>query len=194
MPAYIDLQYAARLTGLTRANLYQLKETGFIASDENDKLSEDDVMRYGSYGAKHRYESGLKNIEEGDAIAFAAPLTGQGLDPKLALSQKHGLARALEALEAAGRPLKEDEFITGWWAISDEKLERLLEDEAPILGVVGGVVVEAAQICGVSPAPYPRNRKALILRKVSESRLEELRGYVPRINQSGVYVKLPAAD
>lgn len=179
---------AQRDSGISRTSLEHLQRAGIIGQ-KGSKVHTDDLSMLKKW-RETEYITGKDNIDLTGPIGFAVPITAPDLSPDLELSETNSAEDAREGVEEQGITLAPNQFLAGWWSCKREMVEHLLETRAPLVGVTGGFVTCGAWIDGLA-LEHPRNlRKAFIATRMTDEEMEDFRGYVPRINQSGVYFKL----
>lgn len=184
-PTRISAAAFQRITGIKRYALEALQEAGVI----KEKPDRDDLHLIERW-KQREYVTGKDNIREGiDRLGLAVPLTNPDLSPDLELTSLNGADIAQEAVKKTGYRLSDRQFLTGWWNVHTDNAERLARERSPILGVTGGFVTCGAWIDAIAMV-HPLNlRKAFVVTQMTDLEIEEYRGYVTRINQSGTYFR-----
>lgn len=185
---WVSASEARRILNLGRTQLEALVNNGRIAST-GSKLWRADVDHFAQVKAIPHYRSGLSEVDLAAPIAFAAPLSDPQLSPMLRLSTGNALNEALAALQNKGISLGPNQFVSGWWSLSEKLMARLITEQEPILGVTGGFVVEVGYINGLAATTSYRNRHALVVTRGTNSDLRQYAGYIPKMNQTGKYVQ-----
>lgn len=174
-----------RLTGIKRYALEALQTAGVIKEhpDYGDLLLIKQWMQ-------KEVVTGKDNIRDGiDRLGLAVPLTDPNLSPDLELTSANDAGLAQQAIQQKGVALTNGQFLTGWWNVHADNAERLVAERSPILGVTGGLVTSGAWIDALA-AVHPLNlRKAFVVTRMTDVEIEDYRGHVPRINQSGTYFR-----
>lgn len=179
---------AQRETGIKRYALEALQEAGVIARN-GSKVHVDDLAMLKKW-REVEYVTGKKNLDLSEPVGFAVPLTDTALSPHLELSEPNGAAEAREAIQEEGITLRDDQFLSGWWNCHMSMVDHLVETRAPLVGVTGGFVTSGAWIDGLA-MEHPRNlRKAFIVTCMTVAEIENFRGSVPGMNQTGTYFSL----
>lgn len=181
---------AQRLTGLTRYTFENLQRTGAIRHSDQGGIHTEDLAMIQNW-QRHTYVTGKANVDLDQPYGFAVPLTDPGLSPDLNLSANNDAALARAGAEQQGIELDGDQILSGWWSCQQGMAEQLVARRAPLLGVTGKFVVAGAWIDAIAKAHPESLRKAFVATRMTPSELETFRGYVPGINQSGVYCQLP---
>lgn len=180
---------AERRVGISRRALDTLKIAGVI-SPEGSRVSTKDVNMLIDWKNQKTYTSGKKSIDLNGPIGLAVPLTDPDLSPGLELSESNGHADALACLQEQGLSVRSGQILTGWWSCVQAMTDRLVADRAPILGITGNFVVAGGWIEAHAATLDTGKRKAFLLTRMSDSELEDFRGFVANVNQSGTYISL----
>lgn len=174
-----------RLTGIKRYALEALQNAGVF----KENLDYGDLLLIKDWMQKE-FVTGRENIRDGiDKLGLAVPLTNPDLSPDLELTAANDAGLAQQAIQEKGITLTAGQFLTGWWNVHIDNAERLVEERSPILGVTGGLVTSAAWIDALAMVHPLSLRKAFVVTRMTNLEIEEYRGYVPRINQSGTYFR-----
>lgn len=193
-PQWITAKSAQRVLGASRRDVEMLCRAGVIEQRGKRKLSLASVENLLDRSRGNVYLTGLYNLDWNLPVALCVPLTDPSLSPHLELSPGNDLELATEGLRSREAPLGSDEFITGWWSVSDQMLRELVRSEAPILGVTGGFVTDVAFIRGVAITHPISRRRALVVRRPLGVERGHLYGRVSTMNQTGTYTNLRACD
>lgn len=191
-PTWITGAAAKRIAGVTRTSLESLKDAGVIRV-ENNKVSMSDVVALAEWKDRHQYVAGLEKVDFNRRVGFAVPLTDPALSPDLELSEGNDTEEARRGLREQGITLGENQILSGWWAIRQDMVDRLVADQAPILGVTGSFITSGGFIAGLAATHLLTARRALIVTRMTHAELEKYRGTVAHMNQTGTYVQLPGA-
>lgn len=189
-PEWITSAAAERISGVKRTSLEALKGAGVVRV-QNRKVNMNDVAALASWKDLHEYVKGRDRVDFNRRVGFAVPLSDPELTPDLELSEGHDAEEARRGLREQGITLGEDQFLSGWWGVRQEMVDRLVADNAPILGVIGGFVTSGGFITGLAATRLLDARRAFIVRRMTHAELEKYRGTVTKINQTGTYVQLP---
>ncbi|WP_288785189.1 hypothetical protein [uncultured Microbacterium sp.] len=174
-----------RLTGIKRYALEALQRAGIIKEnpDYGDLLLIEGWMR-------KEFVTGKENIRDGiDKLGLAVPLTDPDLSPDLELTDANDADLARQAAQQKGIALSDGQFLTGWWNVHADNAKRLVEERSPILGVTGGLVTSGAWIEAIAMVQPLNLRKAFVVTRMTDVEIEDYRGHVPRINQTGTYFR-----
>ncbi|WP_193106998.1 hypothetical protein [Brachybacterium sp. FME24] len=174
-----------RLTGIKRYALEALQRAGVIK--ENPDYG--DLLLLESWTHKE-FVTGKENIRDGiDRLGLAVPLTNPDLSPDLELTNANDAGLARQAIQQKGITLTDGQLLTGWWNVHADNAERLVEERSPILGVTGGLVTNGAWIEAIAMVHPLSLRKAFVVTRMTDVEIEDYRGSVPKINQSGTYFR-----
>lgn len=174
-----------RLTGIKRYALEALRNADVI----KEKPDYGDLLLIKQWMQKE-FITGKDNIRDGiDTLGLAVPLTNPELSPDLELTVLNEADVAHGAIQQKGITLTDGQFLTGWWNVHTDNAERLVEERSPILGVTGGLVTSGAWIEAIAMVHPLNRRKAFVVTRMTDLEIEDYRGYVPRINQSGTYFR-----
>lgn len=183
---YISFAAAKRQLGVSDSPLEKIRANGLIRQ-QGKRLHAEDVDKYAQVRSRKTYVSGEKNIS--GRIGFAAPVNDPALGSSMFLSSSNGRADAVQGLVDQGMSLGAGQEVTGWWTARDSMVEKLVDEKSIILGVTGGFVRQAARVVAFA-ASDDGGRRAFLVLPIVGAELDALLGYVPRMNQTGVYVQL----
>lgn len=184
---YIPFATAQRRLGVSRSPLETIRANGLIRQ-QGKRLHEGDVQELADRRAHKTYVSGLANVN--GRVAFAAPVNDPDLGSSMFLSSSNGRADAVQGLVEQGMSLGAGQDVTGWWTIRDSMVDKLVEENAIILGVTGGFVRQAASVVALAATTDNYRRRAFLVEPIVGANLDRLLGYVPRMNPTGTYVEL----
>lgn len=173
-----------RNTGIKRYALEALQHAGVI----KEKPDHGDLLLLKQWMQK-KYVTGKGNIRDHDRIGLAVPLTDPDLSPDLELTEGNGAADARRGIQERGTTLTEKQFLTGWWRVHIDMAERLVAERSPIVGVTGGLVTSGAWIDAIALIHPLSMKKAFVVTRMTDAEIEDYRGFVPKINQSGTYFR-----
>lgn len=150
-----------------------------------------DVEALAAWKDRHEYVAGQDKVDFSHRVGFAVPLADRTLSPDLELSEGNDAEEARRGLREQGITLGENQILSGWWAVREDMVERLVADKAPILGVTGGFITSGGFITGLASTHLLTARRAFIVTRMTHAELGKYRGTVGHMNQTGTYVQLP---
>lgn len=194
----VGLAGTTRSIGVHRSDkpLRELINNKLIEFTQNSNgrydIPQHEVARLAAIAAKKTYVCGKDNVDFKRPYAFAAPINDPKLGAELSLSAHNSRREAIGGFQNNfGITIRPGQSVTGWWAIDDDIAKDLAENKGIILGVVGGLVIEAARIVSSDFYTNPEdNRKVFIIEILNEAMTQQYIGYVPRMNNTGTYVQL----
>lgn len=175
---------------ISNGPLEKLVASGRLARREGDRyfnpagVAELEAMRHKEWAKSTWWDASTPIL--------AVPTNALDLGSSLYLSAGNDRQEAIDGyVTTSGHGQPPGTQVTGWWAVADEGVQRLVDEQGIILGVTGGFVFEAARVIALAKTREFYRRRAFLVAPLQHDELQQYLGYVPKMTPTGFAVARP---